>query len=48
MSILKINGEKFYNMMVNASNTLEEQGIRKLIKVFPVQIRYWYKYVYDV
>ena len=37
MSILKINGEKFYNMMVNASNTLEEQKeYVNSLNVFPV------------
>lgn len=37
MSILKINGEKFYNMMVNASNRLEEQKeYVNSLNVFPV------------
>ncbi|NLZ49822.1 MAG: DAK2 domain-containing protein [Clostridiales bacterium] len=37
MSILKINGEIFYNMMVNASNTLEEQKeYVNSLNVFPV------------
>ncbi|NLM34430.1 MAG: DAK2 domain-containing protein [Clostridiales bacterium] len=37
MSIMKINGEKFYNMMVNASNTLEEQKeYVNSLNVFPV------------
>lgn len=37
MSILKINGEIFYNMMVTASNTLEEQKeYVNSLNVFPV------------
>ena len=37
MSILKINGETFYNMMINASNTLEEQKeYVNSLNVFPV------------
>ncbi|WP_163192614.1 DAK2 domain-containing protein [Clostridium thermarum] len=37
MSILKINGEIFYNMMINASNTLEEQKeYVNSLNVFPV------------
>ena len=37
MSMLKINGETFYNMMINASNTLEEQKeFVNSLNVFPV------------
>lgn len=37
MNMLKINGESFYNMMINASNTLEEQKeFVNSLNVFPV------------